>query len=36
MESEIKEKFNKEKFKSVLSYIINRCENKPNVGKTLM
>ena len=27
---------NKEKFKAVLLYIINRCENKPNVGKTLL
>ena len=27
---------NKEKFKAVLLYIINRCENKPNVGKTLI
>ena len=26
--------FDKEKFKSVLSYIINRCENKKNVEKT--
>ena len=26
----------KEKFKSVLSYIINRCENKKNVGKTVI
>lgn len=28
--------FNKEKFKTVLSYIINRCENKKNVGKTVL
>lgn len=28
--------FNKEKFKTVLSYIINRCENKKNVGKTVI
>ena len=28
--------FNKEKFKTVLSYVINRCENKANVGKTLI
>ena len=28
--------FNKEKFKCVLSYIINRCENKKNVGKTVI
>lgn len=28
--------FNKEKFKTVLSYIISRCESKPNVGKTLI
>lgn len=28
--------FDKEKFKSVLSYIINRCENKKNVGKTVI
>ena len=28
--------FNKEKFKTVLSYPINRCENKANVGKTLI
>lgn len=27
---------NKEKFKAVLLYIINRCENKPNVGLTLI
>lgn len=27
---------NKEKFKAVLLYIISRCENKPNVGKTLI
>ena len=25
--------FNKEKFKTVLSYVINRCENKANVEK---
>ena len=28
--------FDKEKFKCVLSYIINRCENKKNVGKTVI
>ena len=28
--------FNRAKFKTVLSYIINRCENKDNVGKTLI
>ena len=28
--------FDKEKFKTVLSYIINRCENKKNVGKTVI
>ncbi len=28
--------FNKVKFKTVLSYIINRCENKKNVGKTVI
>lgn len=28
--------FKKEKFKTVLSYIINRCENKKNVGKTVI
>ena len=27
---------NKEKFKAVLLYIISRCENKPNVGLTLI
>lgn len=27
---------NKDKFKTVLSYIISRCESKPNVGKTLI
>jgi len=32
----IEETFNKDKFKSVLLYIINRCENKPNAGKTLI
>ena len=32
----VEDKLNKEKFKAVLSYIINRCENKPNVGKTLI
>ncbi len=26
----------KEKFKAVLSYIISRCESKPNAGKTLL
>lgn len=30
----VEDNLNKEKFKAVLSYIINRCENKPNVGKT--
>ena len=29
-------KFDKEKFKCLLSYIINRCENKKNVGKTVI
>ncbi len=28
--------FNREKFKVVLSYIISRCENKKNVGKTVL
>lgn len=28
--------FNNEKFKTVLSYIIYRCENKDNVGKTII
>ena len=28
--------FDKEKFKTVLSYIISRCENKKNVGKTVI
>lgn len=28
--------FNKEKFTTVLSYIINRCENKKNVEKTVL
>ena len=28
--------FDKEKFKTVLSYVINRCENKANAGKTLI
>ena len=28
--------FNEDKFKAVLLYIINRCENKSNVGKTLI
>ena len=28
--------FNEDKFKAVLLYIINRCENKTNVGKTLI
>ena len=29
-------KFNKEKFIAVLSYIVSRCENKSNVGKTVI
>ena len=28
--------YNKEKFKSLLSYVISRCENKKNVGKTVL
>lgn len=32
----VDDKLNKEKFKAVLSYIISRCESKPNVGKTLI
>lgn len=28
--------FNKEKFKTVLLYIVSRCENKSNVGKTVL
>ena len=32
----VTDRLNKEKFKAVLSYIISRCESKPNVGKTLL
>ena len=32
----VRDGLNKEKFKAVLLYIISRCENKPNVGKTLI
>ncbi|RAP46464.1 MAG: hypothetical protein BZ136_07600 [Methanosphaera sp. rholeuAM74] len=28
--------FNPEKFKALISYIISRCENKKNVGKTVI
>lgn len=32
----VEEVFKKEKFKTIITYIISRCENKQNFGKTLI
>lgn len=36
MVKNMSQKFNKEKFKSVIHYIINKCDNGPKVGRTVL